>query len=655
MHYKVTLAFLLGTALPLMAQIEHASTISNFTNSNREVVFKSNASALKPQLRRLSMTNRNAPTPFIKHFWEFDDGTFTTNEEAAHAYAARDNRLVQVTMTPCYTLDKIKSSAKTVQVDKSISMPKGTNDESFGALRLTSNLVLHNIKAIRANEQFISIVSYRNLTGGDKNAKLYVFFNKKNQVKAAGRIFTVKDARLHGATEGVLGQDVDDINKMKTQYFDAKIFNIKGLNKFSKNLFLTFNVESKAGFEKIKELELAAALVVDGSSQVEKVALTFEPSSSFDPNNMKAPRNVSFRFFPNKPLKYRINFENLGNAPAQSLNIQANIPNALDAFSVQNIKTSHPYKNASQRDSAMKYTISPDGKIITFDFKNIIINGAEESWDPKRKDTQGYVEYELMPKKDVKKRALTSNASIIFDNNTPIPTDPMTTYFKTGISLGVKAGINYQPNTEGYSYFLGATYSAYRPAGFYNQIELLVDVNRRTFSRDSVTEQYTKLTVSEPERSVGYFNKDSVSFKENYKSSSAIRVIPLHLRYDASNFLGFGIGLYGDISFIKEQSFATGTLLKSFRTISTVSGLSLVEKCVFERKPLTDKTATQIDFGIMGDLTLGKYSNGLSLGLRYMQPLSKGKSTNAGNLSAFVVQSKIPKPFFQLYMSYKIL
>jgi PKD repeat protein len=650
MHYKVTLAFLLGTALPLLAQTEHASSISNFTNSNRETVFKSNATALKPQLRRLSMTNRNAPTPFIKHFWEFDDGTFTTKEEAAHAYAARGNRSVNVTMTPCYTLDKISSSAKTVQVDKSTSMPKELNDESFGALRLTSNLVLHNIKNIRANEQFISIVSYRNMTGGDKNAKLYVFFNKKGQVNAAGRVLNIKDARLHGATEGVLGQDVSDINKMKNEYYDAKIFKINNLNKFSKNLFLTFNVESKAGFEKMKELDIAAALVIEGSSQVEKAVLSFEPSSSFDPNNMKAPRNVSFRFFPNKPLKYRINFENLGNAPAQSLNIQANIPDALDAYSVQNIKTSHAFQSISQKDSAMKYTISPDGKIITFDFKNIIINGSEETWDPKRKDTQGYVEYELKPKKDVKKRPLTSKASIIFDNNTPIPTDPMTTFFKTGISLGAKAGVNYHPDTKSANYFIGATYSAYRPAQPYLQIELMVDINRNASDSDTATRYVTKLPISSDETRFGYYIKDSLHFNERFSASNAIRIVPASVRYDLSNYLGFGLGVYADIAFTQQQSFVTPIVSSYY---SDPNKRVYYDECIHSRKMTSDNSSTRIDYGLLADMTLGKYSNGLALGLRYMQPLNKEKSTE-GNL-AFVVQSKTPKPFFQLYLSYKIL
>jgi hypothetical protein len=651
MHYKVTLAFLFGTALPLLAQTEHASTISNFTNSNREVVFKSNASALKPQLRRLSMTNRNAPTPFIKHFWEFDDGTFTTNEEAAHAYAARDNRLVQVIMTPCYTLDKIKPSIKTVQVDKSISSPKGTNDETFGALRLTTNLVLHNIKAIRANEQFVGIVSYRNMTGGDKNAKLYIFFNKKNQVQTAGRIMTVKDARLHGATEGVLGQDVGDINKLKKEYYDTKIFKINGLNKFSKNLFLTFNVENKTGFEKIKELDITAALVVEGSSQVEKVSLSVEPSSSFDPNNMKAPRDLSFRFFNNRAIQYRVNCENVGNAPAQALKIQVNVPESMDAFSIKNIKTSHPFKVTNPRDSAMHYTISPDGKIITFDYQDIIMNGAEEAWNPKRKDTQGYVEYELEPKEGVRKRPLTSNASIIFDNNAPILTDPVTTHFKTGISFGAKAGINYHPDTKSANYFIGATYSAYRPAQPYLQIELMADINRSTSASDTAMRYVTKLPISNDEVKAGYRLKDSLHFNERFSASNAIRIVPASVRYDFKRAFGIGIGVYADIAFQQEQNFRT-PIVKS-QNVDNSRDLISTEYCYHGRKMVSNTTKTHIDYGLLADMTLGKYSNGLALGLRYMQPLRKEK-TSTDNL-AFVVQSKTPKPFFQLYLSYKIL
>ena len=174
MRHIILVLFLSGTLNHLVAQTELQADLTSAPNANREIVFKSNAAALKSKLRPISASNKKVPQPFIKHFWEFDDGTFSLIDEENHAFNSNSNRVVQLTMTPCYTVDKIKPVSKTVQTSKSLSTPKSVNDPSFGgALRLTSNLTLHGIKAVRANDQFLGIVSFRNLIGDNRNAKLY--------------------------------------------------------------------------------------------------------------------------------------------------------------------------------------------------------------------------------------------------------------------------------------------------------------------------------------------------------------------------------------------------------------------------------------------------------------------------------------------------
>ena len=653
MRHIILVLFLSGTLNHLVAQTELQADLTSAPNANREIVFKSNAAALKSKLRPISASNKKVPQPFIKHFWEFDDGTFSLIDEENHAFNSNSNRVVQLTMTPCYTVDKIKPVSKTVQTSKSLSTPKSVNDPSFGgALRLTSNLTLHGIKAVRANDQFLGIVSFRNLIGDNRNAKLYLFYNKKDQVKAAGKILNIKDARLHGATDGVWAQEGAGVNDIKKGFYDAKVFKINGLNKLSRNVFLTFGVDRKTGFENIKELDITAALVYDGTSQVERSTLTFEISTSFDPNNMKAPRVLSFRGIDNKSFKYRVNFENMGNGPAFEVNVKSFVPEALDANTIKNISSSHAFQSTSPKDSAMKYTISPDGKTISFDFKNIVLNGTGEAWNPKKKETQGFVEYELEAKKDIRKRSLESKALIVFDNNEPIPTDPIKTEFRTGFSIGIKGGVNYQPNTEGYNYFVGATYSAYRPAGIYNQIEVMADLNKRAVMRDSFTNSFLQLPITRADSLANTIKKDSFSFIEKYKTVNSIRVVPLNLRYDFPKFASISLGIYADMTFIREQSFSTATSIKTVLISNSTTGLRAQDRCLYSRKPTSKKSSTEIDYGLFGDISLGKYSNGLALGLRFMQPLNKEKQT-AELLR--VSQNKLQKGFFQLYLSYKIL
>ena len=659
-HLKIimnqTLFFALiaiSVASSASAQTIHQATVNVTTQSvSREVALQSNGGVLKSQLKPRSGANDKAQTPFIKYFWEYGDGNFSTDERPLHPYNTEGGQKVQLFMTPCYTLDKILPVTQTIQTNKSSIAYKSPNESWSGNLRMTSNLSLHNIKAVRANDAFVGIASLRNPLSDTRNAKLYIFYNKINQVKAVGKILNIKDSRIYRSTEGVFGTESSIVNTLKKDYYDVKVFNINSLDKTARNIFMTFEVLNKTGFEKIKDLDIVAAMVVDGSPNVEQNTLSFKTASSFDPNNIKAPGLMSFRFVENKPFKFRINFENIGNNPATSVQVKATVPDILEANSIKNIKMMPAFKNNLTRDSAMKYTISPDGKLITFAFSNIDISGTKEDWKPKKESSQGYIEYELKPKNGIRKRGFDSNAEIIFDNNTPIIADKDKTNFRNGLSIGVKVGMNYQPNTEGSNYFIGATYSAYRPAGIYLQMEAMVDLTKRIVERDTATSYVTKIP---PDTQFGYFKADSFVFAEKYRRTNSIRLVPIHLRYDFSKFVSVGLGLNADVSFSTVQRFQTPSTIKYYRDFSTQFPTIIAEKCQYGRKQLSSITKTDIDYGIFGDIAFGNYSHGLSVGLRAMQPFKMGSATPISDISPSITAQPKPKISFQIYLSYKIL
>jgi hypothetical protein len=645
----ISVAFSASAQTPLSAKIS-----IKVQPVSKEVELKSNADILTTQLKPRSAANAAAQKPFIKHFWEFGDGNYSTDEKPQHSYTAENRQKSHLYMTPCYTLDKIKPDSQVIETSMGRLAAKSLPDMSWnGTLRLTSNLTLHNIEAVRANDVFVGMASFRNAMSEARNAKLYIFYNKIDQVKTTGKILMMKDARLHGTTAGVPNESLSTVNTLKKGFYDVKMFNINGLDKTARNLFMTFEVVGKPGFEKIKNLDIVAALVMDGSTNVEQTTLTFKIASSFDPNNIKAPGTMSFRHILNKTLKYRINFENVGNSPATSVKVKTDIPDALDAYSVKIIKMMPEPRVQSGRDTASKFTINPDGKFITFNFNDVELSGTKEPWKPKKKDAQGYVEYELKPKKSIRKRTLESGAEIVFDQNAPIITDKDKTPFRNGISLGVKAGINYQPNTSGYNYFIGATYSAFRPAGIYFQIEAMADLNKRVIASDSSTKTFINLPNAQ-DGQYGYLTyKDSILFQEKYNRSNSIRLVPVHFRCDVGKFLSIGLGLHADLTFSTVQLFQTATLIKYRSAIASSLLTATPETCRFGRKQTLDKTETTIDYGAFADLALGNFSHGLSLGFRAIQPFKIRHTTplDAINLAP---QPRLER-VFQLYLSYKIL
>ena len=134
-------------------------------------------------------------------------------------------------MTPCYTLDKIKPAIQIVQTSKSSIAYKSPNESWSGNLRMTSNLSLHNIKAVRSNDVFVGIASLRNPLSDTRNAKLYIFYNKKDQVKEVKKILLLKDTRIYRTTEGVYGQESAIIEKLNKDYYDVKVFKVNDLDK----------------------------------------------------------------------------------------------------------------------------------------------------------------------------------------------------------------------------------------------------------------------------------------------------------------------------------------------------------------------------------------------------------------------------------------
>jgi hypothetical protein len=656
MQHKIVMTLIaLSMAIPVFSQSPLSAKISaKVQPSSKQIELISNTTLLSTQLKPRSAVAMATQKPFIKHFWEFGDGSFSLDEKPLHNYLSAGNPKARLFMTPCYTLDIIKPDSQTLQASKSIlasKSPESNMGWSSGALRLTSNLSLHNIKAVRANDVFVAIASFRNTMSNTRNAKLFIFYNKIEQMKTTGKILSLKDARLYDATEGVYGQELGTVNALKKEFYDVKTFKISELDTKIHNLFMTFEVAEKAGFEKIKDLDIVAALVFDGAITAEQSLLSFKTASSFDPNNIKAPGTMSFRGIKKKTFKYRINFENIGNSPATTVKVKTTIAQALNAYSIQNIKASPAFKVGSAKDSALTFAINPDGKFITFTFSNIDLSGAKEDWGPKKKDSQGYIEYELIPQKGIKKRTIESGAEIVFDQNAPIIADKDRTPFRNGISLGVKAGMNYQPNTEGGNYFIGATYSAYRPAGIYLQMEAMVDVNKRTTARDTGSNNLGRVGISALDTRLSYTQADSSVFYEKYNRANAIRLVPAHLRYDITPFCSIGLGVSADLTFSTTQQYQTPVLTK-YRTqyVQTGAIITTLEPCRLERKQTSNKTQTKIDYAAFVDLTFGNFSHGFSAGLRAIQPFQFGSTSQSSEVS-----KPSPKMVFQFYVSKKIL
>ncbi|WP_153797090.1 PKD domain-containing protein [Foetidibacter luteolus] len=637
------------------------------------------SSRLRP-LRQLA----GAPTSYYTYFWDFGDGAFSFLEKPAHRYADSGTYYVRLYATN-YFDDGLAPPSKpfAVKVNKKPTGPRNWMSGFFAAtdgnVKLKVNSADH-----RPGEDFVLLMGYQNKLAENLNGTLVLFFNERQFNR---ELFALNDKRMFNgeqnstlntlasslkgknnyaqitaqnqqSTPGLLknngsnslaasaskeeylpgyeGPPLPEYNAstakllktLKERYVQNTVTRFTNLTKAEeKFMFLTMKTLPTVIQDSNATITITALLVPDDPKlQPEKFDLDMQIAASHDPNRLLLkPHYMSYRFAgKKKQLTYKVQFENIGKGPARRIGVNVAMPKEVNISTLQ-IKGISPRctwcDSAYSRQSCIDTTVTSDG--VFFSFKNVYLPGIQQNLVTSKDSAQGFIEYTVNLKKRPKKKLpFTTRASIIFDKNEPIITNKATARFLPGFSPGIVAGYTMSLSNGGVSargpVKIGFTLGPYAPSKPFFQFELytgLFEREERLTGRDSMINFSEQPYYGDEKR------RDTFTvFKRN-----VLELVPLHFRYNLSNWVGIGVGMMGRVVMTEEQK-------SEYRRHVTITDASLDfppwplphdTVIVAQSKPITTKSNSFWDgsnIATFVDVQVGMVrTTGISGGLRFIR------------------------------------
>jgi hypothetical protein len=639
--FSLTLTFCFITSFSVGQTLKGDTTQreSHITYSQDEN--RVNFSAITPPLEQI----QGAPLAFYTFYWELGDGNYSFDPNPKHTYKKTGEHKVQLWTTNNYDNGKPPPSRpqkipvkKITYQDNAEQLPKLDEHNGF---RLQIN------RSPVPDEEMVVIASYKNSSEYPSNGKLYVFYN---EIKYKADNFSLVEVRTHHGEREVLdqpavamlssGQHPDNLwasltpvwignantiesedatlsatlMQSKERYKDWRILEFNDMaSGEERNVFYTFKTTHDMLKDTNAIITIRGVYVPEKGKDNHKVKeLEMEIVTSHDPNKMSvSDARLNYRFMKNKELKFKVRFQNNGEGPARSIKLNVDVPKVFVKSSLQVLEM-YPQCPICPDEEAVTYscldTAFLQDKII-FHFKNIYLPGSKQNNVEDKDSTRGFVKYLLKFDDKVPKQNTVSRTAIIFDKNEPILTNYSTTRFKPGISLGVKAGYSYMPDTiESRSYFAGITLSPYKSHRQYLQAEILL---ARHTSFDS--SKYSVVTQSPLGN--GLLDLDEVAARSEYQNI-ILYLIPVSYRYTINKFVGIGGGV--QLSTNMTEQVQTNTAHTYYLTRGLGTFLERNPELDYKTSTTLHKRFNGLNTDLFADVILGSARIGPAIGIRYV-------------------------------------
>lgn len=573
-----------------------------------------------------------APKAFYSYFWELGDGNYSFEKTPKHVYKKKGDYEVTLWATnnydtgkpPATRPKKVAINSITTQVDDVASM--------------TDDFTLKRNREPMIDEEMVIIVSYKNPHNYVTTGEIQLFYNER--VYKADN-FLAPEVRLHH-NESLISNDVlaiqetenpsnsflastdnnpitytqqvqDSTKKTnlplslesaKEKYKASKVISFDQMQPGEeRNVFLSMRTSPEMIKDTSAIIAVRGIYVPDKNYTNHTVKeMEMEIVTSHDPNKMSSNGALmNYRLVRFKKLKYKIKFQNNGEGPARTIRLETDIPEMLDMNTLQ-IESTYPEVPICPKKEVIFSCLDTtyQKNKATFTFKNIYLPGTEQKNVVETDSTKGFVKYTIKFAEDFHKKKTKSRTAIYFDKNEPIITNYATTRFLPGISVGIRAGYNYYPNSENAeSYFISAVVSPYKPYRFYVQGEWSNSFNRFS-SSSSVDEIIDPNRQPQLQRTITETETNAVNWE-----------VPVLLRYNVNNYVGLGVGVQGNFNLSEKTS--------SNNSIEFYEGVTddfLIETQTSETS--TSDSFTSFRTGLIFDATVGFSRLGPSLGTRYI-------------------------------------
>jgi len=374
------------------------------------------------------LDNSNSEAHY-SYFWSFGDGHYSFENTPSHSYKSLELRTVMLVGTPRYSpTNPPPVFARKFRTKKGIT--PANNDDPM--------LLLN--RDPRPGYSSWPIINYENITNaGIQDAKLRLYFNAEffdyqTYHHFFGETFNgyKEDLSLLPEYTGYLEFLVGDLapSERRTLMTDLKT---------------TLAAMGEIG-EPLPEIFLKATLTYEDRKNSEVLVQSLEITTSavggWDPNDKLALTDDVFYDQMNTQewIDYKVNFQNIGIAPAKTVVIEDTFSSMLDSSHFEMLTFHHPNILIH---SGFSHTFDTISNILKATFKNINLSGTKQIGITDPELTKGYITFRIKTKKKkifnpklfnsvdscLPYYRLPNQAYITFDNNDAIATDTAFTDF----------------------------------------------------------------------------------------------------------------------------------------------------------------------------------------------------------------------------------
>jgi len=336
------------------------------------------------------------------YFWKFGDGGFSFEQAPVYTYRQAGTFTAVMESTRIYSDDDIDESevdraAAPVIVNFAAGYRSGrTNPEADlqgKAIRLLTN------RAPRSGDSITYIITYQNTCPLPDIGSLYFLYTPQQ--------LRLKYTEQYGA-ETYNGSLANTNGQLQ--------WNFSGLNPSEKrNIFISMAADTsvQAADTIITRLVIQSACTTDTISVLKTAVKSHDPNRKLVTPQTLCPANP-------QPLCFTIEFQNIGSAPAQTVQLRDYMSLLLDTATFVHTESSHP--------QALTMVVEPvNNRLALWQFTNINLPGTKQAGFGTQfteKDTKGFVTFCITPNLPLEPCAVIPNrAEIIFDCNLPIPTN----------------------------------------------------------------------------------------------------------------------------------------------------------------------------------------------------------------------------------------
>lgn len=600
-----------------------------------------------------------APPAYFTCFWEFGDGSFSTEKSPLHVFASKDSVESVLHLTYHYDdgeMPKKKKKPQRVKLGGSALADAGRLPDVF--TNSEQAIALKNNREPRSREELTLVLSYRNNGTAATDGSVHLFFNEK---KFPNAHFQYQEARTHfgetpdplltsldqgpypksidwtALSEGICSagesapffRPVAPVNTSEMladargYYRDEKAWRFRDLRPGeTRNMFISLDANAAMLRDTSAFIHLQGVFVPeDPAVAPDSFRLDMEIVSSHDPNTIAvSDTRVGYRKLKKNRLDYKVRFQNNGERQAEKIALTIDIPEGLNTAKMQPLDwypkcpicPKPPFKGSCLDTATFQ-------KGIVFTFRNIYLPGSNQRGVADQDSTKGFVTYRIVPEKGMPKRTFRSRASIVFDKNPAIRTNYSKTRFKTGFSPGLKLGYGFSPDSlkAGYVFF-GASMSPFKSWKIYPQLELLTGIKGRSDLASDTSIQRIQGGFS----STGIL-PDTVTYTiKNGNRRFLSFEVPVLLRRNFSRFIGVGLGASARVLIEKGEDVVFTRIRQEFFEPGIVDPYAV--KLLSSGTTTTPFSRTSTRFAFFGDLTLGSVRIGPNVGVRAGGIVDKG-------------------------------